>query len=37
MWDTPYESGFWGDTRLQASPEIARRFSAAIENWRANP
>jgi hypothetical protein len=37
MWGAPYESGYWGDTRLQASPEIAHRFSAAIDAWRANP
>jgi hypothetical protein len=34
MWDAPYESGYWGDSRLQASPLIARRFSEAIERWR---
>jgi hypothetical protein len=34
MWDAPYESGFWGDSRLQTSPELARRFSAEIEAWR---
>lgn len=37
MWDAPYESGFWGDTRLQVSPELAERFSAAIDAWRATP
>jgi hypothetical protein len=36
LWDAPYEGGYWGDSRLQGSPEIAERFSAAIENWRAN-
>jgi len=37
MWGPPYESGFWGDTRLEANPEIARRFSLAIERWKALP
>lgn len=35
MWGPPYNSGYWGDTRLQASPYIARRFSEAIESWRS--
>jgi hypothetical protein len=34
MWGAPYESGFWGDTRLQASPELAARFTRAIESWK---
>jgi len=34
MWDAPYESGYWGDTRLQASPALAERFAAALERWR---
>jgi hypothetical protein len=34
MWDAPYESGYWGDSRLQVSPVLAKRFSAAIEHWR---
>lgn len=34
MWDAPWESGFWGDSRLQANPEVARRFSAALTEWR---
>ena len=34
MWGTPYESGYWGDSRLQVSPVIAQRFSEAIERWR---
>ena len=37
MWDAPYESGYWGDSRLQVSPVIAERFSEAIERWRALP
>jgi len=36
MWDAPYESGYWGDSRLQVSPELATRFSTAIENWKEN-
>ena len=35
MWGPPYESGFWGDTRLETNPEIARRFNEAISSWRA--
>ncbi len=34
MWGPPYDNGFWGDTRLEANAEIARRFSDAIERWR---
>ena len=34
MWGPPYESGFWGDTRLEVNDEIAARFAAAIESWR---
>jgi hypothetical protein len=35
MWGPPYASGFWGDSRLEVNQEIARRFSAAIDDWRA--
>jgi hypothetical protein len=35
LWDAPYEGGYWGDSRLQVSPEIARRFSSAINHWKA--
>jgi hypothetical protein len=34
MWDAPYEAGYWGDSRLQVSPVLAARFTAAIEQWR---
>jgi len=34
MWDAPYESGYWGDSRLQVSPVLAKQFSEAIERWR---
>ncbi|MEM9301759.1 MAG: glycosyl hydrolase [Pseudomonadota bacterium] len=34
LWDAPYESGYWGDTRLEVSPEIAQRFTTAISEWR---
>ena len=37
MWGPPYASGYWGDTRLQVSPLLAKRFSQAIEHWRAMP
>jgi hypothetical protein len=35
MWGPPYESGFWGDSRLETNAEIAARFNAAIEKWKA--
>ena len=35
MWGAPYASGFWGDTRLEVNDDIAARFSAAIEKWKA--
>ncbi len=36
MWGPPYEPGdsYWGDSRLEANPGLARRFSRAIEAWR---
>ncbi len=34
-WGPPYASGFWGDTRLETNPDIAGRFNAAIQRWRA--
>ncbi len=34
MWGTPYLNGYWGDTRLQANPEIVRRWNRAIARWR---
>jgi len=36
MWGPPYQSGFWGDTRLEVNEEIAARFSLAIEEWKAS-
>jgi len=33
-WGEPYNEGFWGDSRLEANPEIARRFNQAIKEWR---
>lgn len=35
MWGPPYASGFWGDSRLEVNENIAGRFSAAIDAWRA--
>ncbi len=35
MWDAPYESGYWGDSRLQVNPFVAERFNQAIERWRS--
>ncbi|NRA30584.1 MAG: hypothetical protein HRU11_10010 [Parvularculaceae bacterium] len=34
MWGPPYESGYWGDTRVSANPEIASRWNEAISSWR---
>ncbi len=34
MWGPPYESGFWGDSRLETNESIAGRFAQAIEDWR---
>jgi hypothetical protein len=34
MWGPPYENGFWGDTRLETNPEIAKRFNEAVTNWK---
>lgn len=35
MWGPPYESGYWGDSRLQVNPFLAKRFNEAIEAWRS--
>ena len=35
MWGPPYESGYWGDTRVNKNDEIASRWNAAIAKWRA--
>lgn len=37
MWGPPYANGFWGDSRLQANPEIADRFNSELAAWRAAP
>jgi hypothetical protein len=34
MWNAPYQSGYWGDSRLQVNPYLAERFNRAIEHWR---
>jgi hypothetical protein len=34
MWDAPYESGYWGDTRVEVNDEIAGRFTRAVTEWR---
>jgi hypothetical protein len=34
MWGPPYESGYWGDTRVNVNDEIAQRWNAAIKDWR---
>lgn len=33
MWGPPYPSGYWGDSRLEANPELSMRFNAAIDRW----
>jgi hypothetical protein len=33
-WGAPHAEGYWGDSRLQVNPEIARRFNLAITGWR---
>jgi len=35
-WGAPHSEGYWGDSRLEASPEIARRFNQAITQWRGH-
>ena len=35
MWGPPYESGFWGDSRLETNPELARRFNEAVTHWKS--
>ncbi|MYB36888.1 MAG: hypothetical protein F4Y26_05760 [Gammaproteobacteria bacterium] len=35
MWGPPYQAGYWGDSRLETNPELARRFSLAVADWRA--
>lgn len=37
MWGPPYESGYWGDSRLEVNPELAKRFSNAIKHWKTTP
>ena len=34
MWDAPYESGYWGDSRIETNGAIASRFNSAIRSWR---
>lgn len=34
MWGRPYENGYWGDSRLETAPLIARRWNKAISAWR---
>lgn len=35
MWDAPYESGYWGDTRVEVDATIAARFSESVDRWRS--
>ena len=35
MWGPPYNSGFWGDSRLEVNVHIAARFSTAVTDWKA--
>lgn len=34
MWDAPYESGYWGDTRVEVNDYMVARFNDAISGWR---
>ena len=34
MWGPPYQAGYWGDSRLETNPELARRFSQAVTDWQ---
>lgn len=36
MWGPPYDSGFWGDSRLETNSDIADRFDQAITDWKQN-
>lgn len=36
MWGEPYNSGYWGDSRLQTSPSIAEKWTVRITAWRGN-
>jgi len=35
-WGAPHNEGYWGDSRLEANSEIARRFNLAITDWRGH-
>lgn len=35
-WGEPHNEGYWGDSRLEVNPEIARRFNQAIKAWRGH-
>ena len=37
QWDAPYESGYWGDSRVEVSPYLTDRFNEAITQWRNRP
>ena len=37
MWGEPYESGYWGDSRVETNQELSKRFSQAVEAWRNQP
>ncbi len=34
MWGPPYESGYWGDTRLNKNDSLADRWNERLETWR---
>lgn len=36
-WGAPYAQGYWGDSRLQTSPEIAEKWNHRISAWRSSP
>jgi hypothetical protein len=35
-WGAPHNEGYWGDSRLEVNPEIAKRFNQAIVEWRGH-
>lgn len=34
MWGPPYDAGYWGDSRVQANPEIERRWTEELAKSR---
>ena len=36
MWGPPYSSGYWGDSRLEVNPTIAKKFNEAVTEWKTS-